>query len=416
MMDSIFAVIAGLAQSAVEPPQPPAQPPVEQGEEARLGVSTIVDLEGSLGFSSNPQLQSDGSGQAFGRVSIYAAHARQSVRSSTVLSAYGENTTYSGRSGSQQLFRAAASHQRAVTEKLRIFGDISASLDRGGQLGNRFIGSPNAPIPTVPDVIPTTPDISDDLSLIGGRTYRLAGQVGAQLALSPRDSLTFSSGAERTIFRGLQSDNDFVGLFGSVGWNRLLNERASAGAKVDVRHSDYSRGRSSRQIIPQLTGRLQISERLELSGAAGVSFAQNDDGFDTENSVGLTFNGSICGRGEVQSYCAQLARNHQSDTIAGPSVSQSFDLSYSRRIDQNQSIQLTAGASRQNQRFNESTELTPIGRQTYLRAAANYTRNIGPRWLTGANVAARSLRRDGSDPKPDLSASLFVRWRVGDLR
>ena len=424
-MVSFFAIVsslaqstASLAQSTVAPPpdQPPAGTATEQGESPRLGVSTIVDLEGNIGYSSNPQLIRGGSGQLFGRGSIYVAHARQDARSSTVLSAFGENSIYSGRAGSQQLFRATASHTRALTEKVQIFGNVSASLDRGGQLGNRLIGSPNAPVPITPELIPVFPDNFEDLSLIGSTTYRLSGQAGAQVSISQRDSLSFSAGADRAMFKGLQSDNDFTGISGSAAWNRVLSERASAGLSVNVRHSDYQRGRSSSQINPQVQGRLQIAERLDLSGAIGVSFAQNDDGIDKDSSIGLTFNGSICGRRAIETYCARISRDNQSDTIAGPSTSSSFDLSYSRRIDQNQSLQLSAGASQQSQRFDESTTLTPIGKQTYLRAAAAYTRTLSPRWLTGLNLAARSLRRDGADPKPDVSASLFVRWRVGDLR
>lgn len=418
MMVSILALASSLAQSTTAPPlqQPPTPSTVEQSEAARLGVSTTVDLEGSVGYSSNPQLRFNSSGQGFGRLSIYVAHARQSERSATVLSVYGENTTYTGGAGSQQLLRATASHQVAVTEKMRVFGDLNATLDKGGQLGNRLFGAPNASIAVVPDAIPTFPGTSDELVLIGGSTYRLGGQAGVQFSLSQRDSITLRSGAEYVMFRGLQSDNDFTSLFASAGWDRQLTERATAGLQLDVRHTDYSRGRSARSITPQVTGRLEIAERVELRGAAGISFAENDDGIDTQRSVGLTFNGSICGRSEAQTYCARVARDQQANSIAGPSTSHTFDLNYSRRIDQNQSIQLSAGASRQSQRFDTSLEGNPIGRQTYLRASGSYTRNIGPRWLAGVNVAARSLRRSGSDPKPDVSASVFVRWRVGDLR
>lgn len=417
MMINFLAVVGGLAQSITAPPpgQPPVQPTAEQSKDESLRVSTIVDLEGSVGYSLSPQLQSNSSGQGFGRLSIYAAHVRQSGRSSTTLSLYGENATYTGRSGSQQLLRATASHQVAVTEKLRIFGDVNASLDRGGQLGTRLFGAPIGPVPVVPDTIPTFSDSSNDLVLIGGRTYRLGGQAGAQISVSPRDSVTLQTGAERVIFRGNQSNNEFTSLFGSAGYNRLLNERASAGVQVNVRHTDYSRGRSARSVTPQVTGRFQITQRVDLTGAAGISFAENDDGIDTQRSVGLTFSGSICGRSEVESYCARVARDHQSDSLAGPSQSQALDVNYSRRLDQKQSVQLTAGVSRTSQRFDTLSGETPFGSQTYFRAAGAYTRTIAPRWLAGVNVAARSLRRDGPDPDPDLSASLFIRWRVGDL-
>lgn len=417
MMISALAMVGSLAQSTLAPPGTlPPQSGVEQAEGDALGASTFLDFEGSAGYSTNPQLQSDKQSQAFGRVSVYAAHARQGARSSTVFSLYGENTSYSGRTGSQQLLRATASHEAAVNEKLRLFGNVGASLDRGGQLGTRLIGAPNAPVPGTPDAIPTFPGDFDDLVLIGGRTYRLNGQAGAQITLSPRDSMTIRAGAEHAIFRGRLSNNDFTSLSGSGGYNRQLSERSSAGLLVGVKHSDYSDGRTAQEINPQVSGRLQIAERLDLRGAAGVSFAQNDDGQDSQRSVGLTFNGSICGRSEFNTFCAQVARDHQNDSIVGPSKSLSFDANVSHRIDQKQSIQLSAGASRQSSGFDLQTGQTVTGRQTYFRASGAYTRSIGQRWFTGLNVAARALQRNGPDPKPDLAASLFVRWRVGDLR
>ena len=307
MMVSLLAVVSSLAQLTPAPPPetPPPESTIEQGEDASLGVSTFVDLEGSVGYSSNPDLETDSSGQGFGRVAINATHARQGDRSTTVLSLYGENTTYSGRSGSQQLLRATASHQVAVTETLRMFGDLTASLDRGGQLGTRFIGAPNAPVPVPPSTIPSFPQSSDDLVLVGERTYRLSGQAGAQITLSQRDSMTIRSGAERVIFRGNQSDNDFTSLFGSAGYDRQLNERASAGHPIGHRHSDYSRDRTAREINPQVNGPPPDRRASStLVGAAGVSFAENDDGEDTQHSVGLTFDASICGRSERQTFCA----------------------------------------------------------------------------------------------------------------
>lgn len=419
MTINILAIVSSLAQSTPGPPPvtPPPQPTIEQGvDDADLGVSTMIDVEGGAGYSSRPALDNDSSGQAFGRLAINASHVRRGERSTTVLSLYGENTTYSGRSDSQQLLRAMARHQVEATEKLQVFGDVSASLDRGGQLGTRLTGIPIGPAPIDPDVIPPLPSSSTDLSLIGERTYRVSGQAGARITLSRRDSMTMRSGAERVIFRGGGSNNDFTSLFASASYDRQFNERASGGIYVNVRRSDYEEGRTARSITPQLTGRLLLSERVELQGAAGVSIAENDDGDGTERSVGLTFNGAICRRSELQTFCARVARDQQADGFAGASKILTFDVNYSRQIDQKQSIQLVLGASRQSGGFDSTIDDSGFGRTTYLRAAGSYTRNVGPRLLTGVNVAARSLRREGPNPNPDLSASVFVRWRLGDLR
>ena len=137
MTISLLAIVSALAQTTpvLSTGSLPVDPTLEQSENAGAGPSTILDIEGSAGYSSNPQLGFNSSAQGFGRLSVYAAHSRQGERSTTVLSLYGENATYSGRSGSQQLLRATASHQVAVTEKLRMFGDLSASLSITYALG-----------------------------------------------------------------------------------------------------------------------------------------------------------------------------------------------------------------------------------------------------------------------------------------
>jgi hypothetical protein len=53
---------------------------------------------------------------------------------------------------------------------------------------------------------------------------------------------------------------------------------------------------------------------------------------------------------------------------------------------------------------------------TYDRAAASYSRRIATRLFGGVNLAARKLTQNGPDPKTDLNASLFIRYRLGDVQ
>ena len=55
-------------------------------------------------------------------------------------------------------------------------------------------------------------------------------------------------------------------------------------------------------------------------------------------------------------------------------------------------------------------------RATYFRAAADYSRNIGRRLFSGVSLSGRKVAQNGPDPRTDLSASLFLRYRLGDLR
>jgi hypothetical protein len=57
-----------------------------------------------------------------------------------------------------------------------------------------------------------------------------------------------------------------------------------------------------------------------------------------------------------------------------------------------------------------------FNRATYMRAVVNYSRRIGNRWFGGVNLSARKVAQTGPDPDADLGASIFIRYRFGDVR
>jgi hypothetical protein len=88
---------------------------------------------------------------------------------------------------------------------------------------------------------------------------------------------------------------------------------------------------------------------------------------------------------------------------------------FTQRLDADQSIQFSLSGT------HYSTPTSVIVGQTfssanYFRAATAYTRRIGPRLFGGINLAARKLTQNGPDPKADLNASLFLRYRFGDVQ
>src|SRR5260221_7463875 len=156
------------------------------------GESTYIDVEGGGGYSSNPQLSViNDQGSVYGRVSLHAVHSRVSARTTTLLSAYVEDVSYTKHHGSQQSVSLYARHDAAVSEHVRLFGDVSASYDEGGQLDTRVLGLPIVP-PTIPGGTVTPPILippSGDFLSVTGREYSLYGNVGGTFALSQHDSL-----------------------------------------------------------------------------------------------------------------------------------------------------------------------------------------------------------------------------------
>jgi hypothetical protein len=415
-MSALISLTAALAQAATPAPAPTTANPTTTAEGSKIGQSTYLDVEGGAGYSTNPLLSlNSGNGSAFGRIALHAVHTRISERTTTVFSAYGEELGYTHHYGSQQSLSVDARHDAAVSEKLRLFGNVSASYDKGGQLGTRIIGVPE--VPSLPGTIGTPsllPSTGDFLS-ITGRTYRFAGNVGGQWALSPHDSLNLTSGIDRTVFKSQTGDTSYWTIPASIGYDRQLSPRTTVGARVAFQDVEYKGPANFRTITPQFTAQTLLSERLTLSGAIGVSFARIDDGVAIRHSTGLSAQGNLCSASERGRLCAQVAADQTAATVAGPAKSVSASVDYSRRLDADSTIQASVSASRY------SSPISVIAGRSfssanYYRAAASYTRRISDRWYGGVNSAARRLIQSGPDPKTDLSASLFIRYRFGDVR
>src|SRR5690242_4878792 len=130
----IILTTAVAAQAATSSGSAPATPPPSDtaAPARKAGSTTYLDLEAGAGYSTNPELQLHGDGSAYGRISLRAVHSRVSERTTTLLSAYAENVTYTNHYGSDQALSLFARHDAAVSEKLRVFGDLAADYQQGG--------------------------------------------------------------------------------------------------------------------------------------------------------------------------------------------------------------------------------------------------------------------------------------------
>jgi hypothetical protein len=152
-----------------------------------------------------------------------------------------------------------------------------------------------------------------------------------------------------------------------------------------------------------------------LTGAVGASFSSTHDGGGTRHTVGLAGNAALCSAGERSHLCARVSIDQTAATIAGPAKNISAGIDYSRQLDADSSIQLSIDGSHYSSPISFISGQT-FSTSTYYRAAAAYTRDFGHRLFGGVNLAARKLAERGPDPKADLNASLFIRYRFGDLR
>ena len=185
-MGPLLLISAAAAQVTTAPETSPATTE-STAPAARRGTSTYVDLEGGVGYSTNPDLGfGSNTGSVFGRVSVRGVHTRVSERTTTVLSAYAQNSFYAKQLGSRQSADLSARHDARVTEKLSLFGDVDFSYDQGGQLDTRINSIPGVPLPPGTVLPPQLLPPGGDFLSATGKQYRATGNIGAQVTLSAR--------------------------------------------------------------------------------------------------------------------------------------------------------------------------------------------------------------------------------------
>jgi len=194
-----------------------------------------------------------------------------------------------------------------------------------------------------------------------------------------------------------------------------LSARTTVGARVVAQDTEYDGPASFRMITPQLTGRTVLAERITLDGAIGVSFARIDNGLTTRHSTGLSASAELCGQGESNSFCAHFAADEQAATTAGPARSLGAGVDYTQRLDADQTIQFSLGATHYSAPTSVVTGRT-FSSSTFYHAVGSYSRRLATRLFGGVNLAARKLTQNGPDPKTDLNGSLFIRYRFGDAQ
>lgn len=382
------------------------------------GETNYVDLEGGVGYSSNPFLSIlSNQDAAYGRISLHAVHSRVSSRSTTLISAYAEDVTYTNHHGSSQSGNVYLRHDTAVSEHARLFGDLSATYEENGQLDTRIIGVPIVP-PPIPGGTVTPPIINPstgDFLSVTGRTYSIQGHGGGTFALGPRDSLSLSGGVEHLVFRTGPTETKYTRVPVTLAYDRVLSARTTIGARVTAEDTEYNGPANFRVITPQLTGRFLLAQRVTLDGAIGASFARVDSGIAVRHTTGVSAQANLCGQGETSFVCAHFSASEQAATTAGPARTIEGGIDYSKRFDADQTIQFSLGLAH----YSTPTSVI-IGRafssSSYYHAAASYSRRFGGRLFGGINLAARRVTQNGPDPKADLNASLFIRYRFGNVQ
>ena len=382
--------------------------------EAKNRVSNYIDLMGSVGFSTNGRLASSGQGSGaagIGRFSAYAAHTVVSSRDQISLTAYAENQTYT-KGGSTQSFDAQGSIRHSVNPRMDIYGSAGFSGDTGGQLYNRFVSVPYAPIAIDPNnPLPTVGIIDPAFVSLNRRQYRLFGNGGFSHKISARDFVNGSVGYTKVFYNGSGANLDYDTVNGSVGWDRQFTERTTGGLRLGVSRSDYGNRGHSTVFNPTITARTQLSEGWDASGSIGVSVVRQTTPFGRSNSADPSLDASLCRTLATQSFCGRVARSAQTSIGQGVVNATTAGLTYFKRIDAKNTVQAGASVARSSGGNLPLLSTTT----TYYTANASYNRKLSPRLSTGVEGGVRKVDQRGGSTPVDANAVIFLRYRLGDL-
>lgn len=385
---------------------------------AAASTTDYLDLEAGLGVSSNPFLSIPSRSTAFGRISATGVHQWKSERGTTTLRGYLENSTYFRSYGSRQIFDVGADTAQKVSPTVTVFGGLDFSGDFAGQLSNRLISVPSQP----PVIDPTNPlppvTNTPDTFGLSGRQYRLSGNVGASIRSGLRGSISLSAGAQRAWFTGAP-DADYNSYFASAGYSRQFSERTSGGVSLAFTHQDYRHGDWANIINPALTVTTQLSENVSASAAVGVLAIHEKINGNSENHATPSFSGSICQTGTISRLCGHVSRDAQSALSArvangsgAAAVTTNAGVDYYRRLSEASTLQASLTGTRYEAPGSLNGERF---RTTYISGVLGYDRKIGNRIYAGVTAGARKLFQVGPDPKLDLNANVYLRYRLGDL-
>ena len=193
---------------------------------------------------------------------------------------------------------------QALSEKVRVYGDVSASGDIAGQLTNRF--TPDPVVLPPPETNPPPPSTFPELFNLSGRQYRIGAQVGASIATGERSSVSLSAGVNHGIFTGSNRVADYTTYQAGLGWQHKLSERTSAGVSVNFQRQDFQGNDYANVINTMVNLNTQLAQDIQASGSVGILAIYEHRGGETDHSYSPSFSGSVCKTGERSSFCADI--------------------------------------------------------------------------------------------------------------
>ena len=415
-------------------------------------TSLSVDVVGGAGYATNPLLDvGDDTESAFAELSVVPRLSLIDEASVSTLELRYRRTEYFQRYDATEDYGAAASTSRSLTERLSFNAEVSFDSSIIGERGFDALLAGTGPItgPTFGTDVGTgtgtgtgagtgvgtgtgigvgagftpgfgsgvtiLPDDLNQLGLIGlrERQNRFAAAVGAQFRASASDSFQGSLNFSKSTYGGRLNDLGFLTYGGSLGYARALSTLTQVGVQTSAQQIDYDRrGSSSGVYALQGTLSTRLGPNYTFSGAAGVQYIDRQFQGRSGGSTGLSGNASLCRKDERTDLCLRAFREAAATGFGQVSRVYGAGLDGSYRLGEADFLRARVSYSNSDGQGVDGG----LGATSFLNSGVSYDRRLSQRLSGGASLGYRDAYDSVVGRPADVSAQIFVRARLGDLR
>lgn len=311
------------------------------------GFARSLVLTASAGFDSNPFLGNmDDASAASIRLQLVPTISRSTERNTFRLSGRAEHIEYLANYRSLQNYGVDLATSHKATQRLEI---------DAGLLFSSNVLATNVANPFLVDDLSTgvpLPPTGNDITILGQgqRRMQFGANAGFTYILTERDQLRWAltGRADRFKEAGLTESNF---LAQQLQYSRQLDEELSIGAVIDANLIDFvgSTGDKARTISPQLQVRAALTPRIEVTGSVGIAITQREFGGLEETTTAFAGNLSLCNRLDRSNFCITGSRQVLPAAIGGALLQTTAGISYSLRISERDTLQLSGNYARASQ-------------------------------------------------------------------
>jgi hypothetical protein len=337
-----------------------------------LGLRQSLTATASAGFDSNPFLGQGANPEVISlRLQLAPQLARSGERDTFSLTGRLEHIEYLGQYPSLQNYGADLAASRKLTERLEIKGGLTFRSDvLATNLGNPFgDNDPGAGGPV--------PPTGNDVTILGQAQRRTQYGLDGSLTynLSERDQFRWSVSGRADRFGSADLvDSNF--LTQRLQYSRRLGEGITIGAAVDASLIDFTGPGldGARTVSPQLQLDVSLTPRFTLTASVGMAVTRLEFNGLEETTTALAGDASLCRKGERSSFCLNGSRQVLPAAIGGALVQTSAGLSYSFRLSERDTVQLSGNYASASQPI-----ATVVGDFESINASARYERQLNER-------------------------------------